>query len=281
MRGTYEGARVLDSWKTDESRVRLVALYNDRDEIVATAYIRRPMSLSEDYQILLSYAGLKTGKRILGLLAEQPDHVLVAMQYPYTRPQRVIDYLRWPYDVRRLGYRTVAGGMLAVSFLSETEHLDTKRLIVVGASLGTAFATLHGALDERVSRIVLVHGGGDFPLIIRTIEQRRGRPWTGALKASIANALVGTFDPIHYIDRVSPRESIIVATHNDKYYPVESVEAIYRRAREPKAIIWTETSHVSSRRPAVINDIVRRIAAHESVGMTQGLPKDFQKLGAH
>ena len=248
---------------------------------MTTAYIRRPLSLSEDYRILLSYAGLKTGKRILNLLPEQPDRVLVAVQYPYTRPQHLIDYLRWPYDIRRFGYRTVAGGMLAVSFLSETERLDTERLTVIGASLGTAFAALHGALDERVPRIVLAHGGGDFPFVVRTIEQRRGRPWLGALKALIVSALVGTFDPIHYVDRISPRELIMIATRNDKYYPVESVEVIYRRAREPKTIIWTETSHVSFRRREVLNRFVRRIAAHESVRTRQDLPKDFQRLGAH
>lgn len=262
VRGTYARAKVLDSWRTDQSLVRLVALHNDRDEIVTTAYIRRPLCPSDDYHILLSYAGLKTGKRILNLFPEQPDLILVAVQYPYMRPWRVNDYLRWPHDIRQSVYRTVAGGMLAVSFLSETERLDTERLTVIGASLGSTFASLHGALDERVPRIILAHGGGDFPLVIRTIEQRSGRPWLGALKAAIADVLVGTFDPIHYVDRISPREFIIIATRKDKYYPVESIEALYRRAREPKTIIWTETSHVSSRRREVIDDIVRRIAPY-------------------
>src|SRR5262245_50140680 len=80
-RGTYRGARVMESSASAVSQTRLVELYNDRGEAVASAYVRTPRQLADRYRILLTYAGMKTGQQILGLIPERSDVVLVAVQY--------------------------------------------------------------------------------------------------------------------------------------------------------------------------------------------------------
>src|SRR5262245_15674310 len=205
IRGTYRGARVMESSASAVSQTRLVELYNDRGEAVASAYVRTPRRLADRYRILLTYAGMKTGRQILGLIPERSDVVLVAVQYPFARPRTPGEYLLAPYRLRRAVFRTVAGGMLALSYLRETEGLKTGDITVLGASLGSSFAVMHGALDPRVKTVFLVHGGGGFPATIRTMESRRGHSVRGELLAWTAAVLVESFEPGRYVQRIAPR----------------------------------------------------------------------------
>jgi len=41
--------------------------------------------------------------------------------------------------------------------------------------------------------------------------------------------------------------------------PLETVEKLYARAREPKEMIWTDSGHVRSKDSDLIADIVRQI----------------------
>ena len=259
LRGRYQGISVLESRRSEDSLIRLVSLRNHRGETPATAFVRRPVILAPEYKIVLVYAGAKTRAKILDLIPERPDVVLVAPQYPYGSHRGLLRSLRAPYDVRKAAFRTVAAGLLATSFLQETEHLDLRRLTVIGSSVGTAFATLHGALDTRVPRVILIHGGGDFPTIIRFMERRRGRPWSGEMKARLASIVVDTFDPIHWAHRIAPRELILIGARDDGYFPAASTLELFARAGEPKSLIWTDTEHVRSRKTETLDEVLELI----------------------
>ena len=257
--GDFREARVLEASSEGGHETRLVELVNHRGEAVSTAWVRRPAMLSANYRIAMVYSGANTGKKILELIPARADLVLVAPQYPYARPRTPPSYLTWPLDVRRAVFRGVAGGLLAVSFLEEAEGLDARRLLLVGASLGTPFAVLHAALDARVPRVLLVHGGGDFPLILRSIADRRGRPWRGRLEGWLAEAILDSFDPIHYIAEIAPREVLLIGARNDRYFPAASTLQLYERAGEPKRLLWTEGAHVASRRTAALDEVLRQL----------------------
>jgi len=256
IRGQYESARVIESWSTEASHVRLLELYNHRGEDVARAYVRRPIELAPDYKIVSIYAGVKTRERILELIPERPDVVLIGPQYPYESPRGLGQHLRLPHDIRHAAYRSVAGGMLALSFLEEDEGLEPSRVILVGSSIGTAFATIQGGLDPRVERVILIHGGGDLPAIIRFFERRRGHRWRGEIEALLAEVFVDTFDPLHYAERIAPRELIMIGARGDGTFPTESTLALYERAKEPKTLIWTETDHVRSKEKTIVDEIL-------------------------
>ena len=259
VRGQFLGIDTLESWPTPGSEVRLVALRNHRDEAPTVAFVRRPRELAANYKIVLVYAGVKTRRKILELIPERPDVVLVAPQYPRVGAKGIWQSLQLPYAVRDAAYRSVAGGMLATSFLEQTEGLDLARLTVIGSSIGIAFATLHGALDERVPRVVLIHGGGDFPKIIRFMERHRGRRWSGEAKALLAEVVADTFDPIHWVHRISPRELILIGARDDTYFPTATTLDLYGRAGEPKSLIWTDTAHVRSRHSETVKQILELV----------------------
>jgi hypothetical protein len=258
VRGQYAGARTLEEWTQGEDRCRLVALENHHGEAVTTAFVRTPRPLPAQARILLTYAGEKTGKAMLELIPHRADLVLVAVQYPYRRPRGIGPYLRWPYDLRRAVFRTVAGGMLAVSFLAD-EGVSTDRLTVLAVSLGTSFGVIHGALDRRVDTVVVVHGGGDLPAVVGSIERRAGRAWRAPIAEGLAATLAASFDPLRYVGRIAPRRVAIVASRRDRYFPPSSVQALYDRAGQPKSLRWTETEHVGARKRAIVDELVLQI----------------------
>ena len=65
------------------------------------------------------------------------------------------------------------------------QMMELSRVTVVGASVGTPFAKIHGALDDRVPRVLIVHGGGDLRAIIRAARWEQAwlktpAVWVGA-----------------------------------------------------------------------------------------------------
>ena len=256
MRGTYQDAVTLDTWESAHSQTRLLRLRNGDLYAPADVYVRRPAELDSDYRILLMYAGAKTKDRILRLIPDRSDLVLVSVQYPYASPDGFMEHLRWPYDVREAVFRTVAAGMLAVSHLQQEEDLDIERVAVVGVSLGVPFATLHGALDARVPTVMLVHGGGDIAGQVRATHEPR---WLATPASLLAANLFYSFEPLRYVDRIAPRQLIIVAARNETMIPVETVEKLYAKAGEPKLLVWTESDHVRSRSADVIEQIIEQI----------------------
>ena len=256
VRGTYQDTVTLDSWESGQSRIRLLQLQNHHGDAVTDVYFRRPFQLDPHYRIVLIYAGAKTRDKILTLIPERSDLVLVSVQYPYDSPDGPLERLRWPHYIRQAAFRTVAGGMLALSFLHREEHLDIDRLTVIGVSVGVPFATIHGALDERVPIVVLIHGGGDLPAQVRAVHEPR---WLATPASVMAAILFHSFEPLRYVDRIAPRKLVMIAARHDMIVPVETIEKLYTRAREPKELIWTESGHVRSKDTDLIADIMRQI----------------------
>jgi hypothetical protein len=268
--GTLAESRVLESLPTQRGTARHLELVNHRGEAVASAWVRRPTRLADDYRVVFVYSGQETGATILDLVPDRDDVVLVAPQYPYERPRGVWAHLSWPHSLRRAAFRTVAGGMLAVSHLELEEGLDAGRILLVGASLGSAFAVAHAALDPRVPAVLVVHGGGDLPLIVRTIEERRGRPWRGRLAAGLAAVLVHSFEPLHYVGDIAPRELVVIGARGDHQFPGASTQALYDRASEPKTLRWTSGGHVRSARDAALDEVLAEIERQLARGSSPG-----------
>ncbi len=264
VKGEYRETRILSETRTDTSTVRHVAYINHRQDTVATAYVRLPHDLAEDYHVMQTYAGRRTGAEILDLIPDQNDLVLVALQYPYETPETdapdFVDALRLlfaPYEVRQAAFRAIAAGMLSVTHLQKKHDIPPERVTVVGASLGVFFAPVHVALDERVPRLLVVHGGGHLPTIWRHILNQREEWWIPVEFVAWFNEIfVGTFDPIHWVGKISPRETYIIGSTSDRYFPEESIRRLYEQAREPKTIRWTEGAHVGTDNRELVRTIV-------------------------
>ncbi len=257
-RGQFDRAEVIKSQEDERSVTKLLEFYNTREESVVTAYKRRPRQLQEDHFIMITYAGRGTGDEVLELIPERNDLVLISVQYPYYAPENAWDIGLLIYDVRQAGFATVGGGMLVVDYLEEAGY-ELDNITVAGASLGVFFGTIHGALDERVPRVLAVHGGGNYRKIWRHILDQRDEWLPRRFIVWFIDTFAGTFDPLHYVDRIAPREFVMLATRNDHYFPDDSFKQLYEQAGEPKQISWSDHGHVRTSRSEVVEAIVEEI----------------------
>ena len=108
-------------------------------------------------------------------------------------------------------------------------------------------------------RLVVLHGGGDLPRVIRFHQSGRGRPWRGRLYGAAASLLVASFDPLRYVAEISPRETIVVGARGDRAFPPESTLALYERAGEPKRLSWTSGAHVASSPGAELDQVLTEL----------------------
>lgn len=262
IRGTYSNAVGRDRRETPAGGIaRRLALANQAGREVTDILVRRPADPDPGYRIWLIYAGAKTGERILQLVPERPDVVLVSVQYPYDSPEGAMEHLRWPYDIRRAAFRSVAGGMLALDFLESDEGLDLDRVVVVGISVGVPFATMLAALDERVPKVMLIHGGGDLAAQVRATQEPR---WLAIPSSLLAQLLFHSFEPLNYVHRIAPRELVMIAARDESILPRASIDKLFAAAGEPKRLIWTDTDHVRSRHADTVERIVRQIEHYMS-----------------
>jgi hypothetical protein len=262
LRGTLGEVRTVAAWEDAGSRYRHLELRNDRGEPVAEALLRRPRALGADHRVLVTYTGTGTGARILDLIPARDDLVLLAVQYPFERPRGRWQKLRAAFQIRRAALRTAAGGLLAVDYLERDEGLDADRILLLGASVGSIFATLQGALDERVPRVLIVHGGGDLPTLLRVSMEGHVPGWLLPATVRLARIPTDSFDPVRYVGRIAPRELVVVAARGDRQFPPACVEAWYARAGEPKTLLWTDTGHVGSRKPDVVAAVLELLTAY-------------------
>ena len=274
LRGRFGGAAVLAARRDGRSSVRCVALRNDRGEALTTAWIRRPLALRPDYRVVITYAGANTGDAVLQLIPANDDLVVAAVQYPWKPPHTFVGKLRALYDIRQAAYRTVAGGILAVDFLTRNEQLDPRRILLLGASLGSVFATIHGAIDQRVPQVVLIHGGADLASMLEA--EAPGVPaWLRLPLARIACIPAETFDPANYVARIAPRRLLVIAARDDRRFPPAAVIAFFNRAGQPKELRWTKTAHVGVGNLPAVDAVIAELNAvlRSDRGNVAGAPR--------
>jgi len=261
LRGHFGTGEAIATQRDEQSVIREVALRSERGEVLTNAWIRRPVALKANYRVVMTYAGANTGDAILQLIPARDDLVVVAVQYPWKPPHTFLSRVSAIYDIRQAAYRTVAGGIVAVDFITRNEHLDPHRIILLGASLGSIFATIHGAIDQRVQQVVLIHGGADLAGTLGA-EIRRVPKWLRWPLVSLARIPIATFDPAQYVSRIAPRHLLMIAARDDWRFPPEAIVAFFNVAREPKELRWTKTVHVGARNRRVVETVIAELNAY-------------------
>jgi fermentation-respiration switch protein FrsA (DUF1100 family) len=102
-----------------------------------------------------------------------------------------------------------------------------------------------------------VHGGAGYRIVLDNRLGRRIR--SGALRrplVALAGLLTRRIDPADYVDRIAPREIVIISGSGDGIFPRASAELLYDSAGEPKEQIWTDSGHVNPRHPDLIRELV-------------------------
>jgi dienelactone hydrolase len=153
--------------------------------------------------------------------------------------------------------------MLALDYLIAQPDIDPDWIELVGVSLGGPFVTIAAALDQRISRVWVVHGsaGSYGPL---EVSMRREIPIPGVRHAAAGlSALIingPSMAPERWAHRIAPRPFMMVNARDDERMPRELVERLFDRAKQPKKIVWLPGRHVRSS-AAVLKPLVDTVVA--------------------
>lgn len=222
----------------------------------AQAPVRRP--------VFLILGGYETGERAATLIDDTAGNIVVAMAYPYDGDVRVKGLAVVPEvpRIRQALLDTPAAVFMALDYLLSRPDVDPSRVELVGASFGTPFATVAGALDPRVTRVWSVHGAGEtYTLISHNL--RKSVPWgpARAVVAGLANVLAAgpRLAPERWAPLVAPRAFIMINATEDERLPRAAIMTLFDSARHPKELIWLPGLHVQSNRAEVLQGLVRTV----------------------
>jgi dipeptidyl aminopeptidase/acylaminoacyl peptidase len=169
---------------------------------------------------LLSRAGWTVLSLDMGYFGERSTELLTTFSDKekhdklYNQPSV---YLGWVTqtvkDVRR-----------GIDLLVEQRGVDARRTGIVGASRGAILATIASGVDRRLSPVLL--------------------QFAGHFDAGENNHLPAAC-PANYIARIAPRPVLMInGTEDSDMIKDRAVEPLFKLARQPKQIIWTDGGHM-------------------------------------
>src|SRR5688572_13005173 len=215
--------------------------------------IKRRMRDTNDHgrrPLAIVLGGHRTARSAVQFIPDAGEMIVAALSYPYAGEPRpdALKFVRDIPNIRKAFLDTPPAIMLALDYLLAQPDVDPSWVEAVGVSLGGPFVTIAAALDERVSRVWVVHGsaGSYGPL---EVSMRREIPVPGlrhaaaALSALIINPRMA---PEKWVHRVAPRPFMMVNARDDERMPRKLVERLFESAGEPKSIVWLPGGHVRS-----------------------------------
>jgi fermentation-respiration switch protein FrsA (DUF1100 family) len=259
---------IVDADVTEESRPvdrsYAVRLTSSSGLEVSMRVLRPEVDVGERVPLVLILGGQETGKDAIDLVGQADGIAFAAIDYPYYGNRDLDGFWKSIYavpDVQRAFLDSPPALSLALSWLLEQDWLDPDRAELAGVSLGSPFALVAGAVDERFSRVWLLHGGGDNAAWVSHAARRHiDNDLLRGLLSRIALFLVhgNSFDPRRWIPEIAPRPLIIVAAHDDDYVPQEAQSPLEQAARSPDVeLIWTDGKHI---KPGRGNELQQLIA---------------------
>lgn len=216
--------------------------------------------------LVLMIGGQRTGRHAVDLVADPGDVVYAAIDYPYYGPKRTSGIWQTASaipHVQRGALNTPPALTLALDWLVDQPWIDPARIELIGVSFGVPFAAVTGAIDQRVSRVWLVHGAADnltwtdFALRKR-IESDSGR--RAVAKLALLLSYGASFETREWMAKIAPRPVIVISSRNDERVPkgVALADAASNLATE---IIWTEGRHVQPNRKDVLSELLGIVSA--------------------
>jgi cephalosporin-C deacetylase-like acetyl esterase len=136
------------------------------------------------------------------------------------------------YWTRNVISQTVFDLQRAVDFIETRKELDAARIGFYGISLGGVAGTIFCGLDKRVKVPVIVLAGGQLNLIY-------GKK---ALSAE-AKEYTGIIEPKNFVKQIAPRPLLMMNAENDDIIKPIMSKLLYKKAKNPKEIIWYPAKH--------------------------------------
>lgn len=229
------------------------------------ARVRRPDS-DERLPVLLMLGGHDTGKDAVDLVGTPEGVAFVAPDYPYYadhHPDGFWASMAIVDDIQAAFLDAPPALSLILDWLLKQPWVDPERVELIGVSLGVPFAAPAGALDQRFSRVWLMHGGGDnVSWVSHAGREHIENETLRRLVARTALLLVygNTFDTVYWIEQTAPRPVILVMARDDDYVPPEAQRPLIEiAAREHVEVIWTEGMHIGPERTFELQQLLQTV----------------------
>lgn len=244
--------------RTDRTTTYDLRLESDTG-LQTEARIRVPNADGKFPAVVLT-VGLGTGKRVVELLDETDDFVLLAVDYSWREQFDVTSLgkiVRTLGRLRTLSDASVPRLLLAVDYLAREPLVDPARISVVGVSYGTYYALPVAAVDTRVRQVILVQGGGAIAPTLTANARGWHAPGPPRLWGAVGAAVFLPFEPERWVGAITPRRVTFIASRTDPMLPAAAVTATYERAGEPRALLWHDTPHVAPHAEDIIRELSR------------------------
>ncbi len=230
--------------------------------------VRRPLAAAapRSRRIFVILGGQRAGKEAALLFPDTRGNVIAAIEYPYhgaPNPKGVAVVGQVP-AIRRAILDTPPALMLALDHLLAMPDVDTTQVELIGASFGAPFAAVVAALDQRVTRLWLLHAAADpYRLLEHNLHKYIGVGPVRAAAAGAANVLIAgpRLDPARWVARVAPRPVIMINALEDERIPRVLVDRLFASASEPKAQYWLPGLHMQRNRRDVLGALVDSVIA--------------------
>jgi fermentation-respiration switch protein FrsA (DUF1100 family) len=217
----------------------------------------------ETLPVIVVMGGEGTGKDAVDLVGEPDGIAYLALDYPYRGSQELDAF--WESitaipAIQQAFLDSPPAMSLAVDWLEQQDWFDPDNVELVGASLGVPFTAVAGAIDERFTRVWLLHGGAkNLPWVMHAGRRHVENEFLRGIVARGALLLVHgpSFEAIDWIPRIGPRPVVIVAARNDDFVPPEAQEPFLEAAEsEHVDLVWTDGRHIRPTRKEELQQLL-------------------------
>ena len=231
---------------------KLVRLESSTGLRVTMRVVRPATGPGQTLPVIIVMGGEGTGKDAVDLVGAPQGVAYLALDYPYEGDQELDAFwesLTAIPGIQQAFLDSPPAMSLALDWALQQPWVDPDKIELVGASLGVPFTAVAGALDDRFTRVWLLHGGAkNVPWVMHVGRRYVENEFLRALLARAALLLVygNSFETLDWIPEIAPRPLIIVAARDDDFVPPEAQQPFVAAAEasEHVEIIWTEGRHI-------------------------------------
>jgi fermentation-respiration switch protein FrsA (DUF1100 family) len=242
----------------DGKRLTEVTLISDTGLEVRARVRAEGLRSGERHPAAILLGGYKTGRKAVDIPAETGNLVMLSIEYPYSGPERPrgLDWVVHFGSMRQAIVDTPSAVLLAAQYLYTRRDVDPERVSVIGVSLGVPFSVAAAATDKRIAGVALLHGGGDIATMAYYAFADQGPGWLMRFLAWGLAWVVAPLEPTRYAGHVAPRPVLMVNAAEDEFIPRSSVLDLYASLRQPKRMVWLESSHVATSDDEIVDGLM-------------------------
>jgi dienelactone hydrolase len=141
--------------------------------------------------------------------------------------------------------QTVLDLRVATAWLEARPEVESKRLGIMGTSLGSFVAALTAEMEPKLGRVVVLLGGGGFVDAYydhpKAVPYRKVYEALGGTKQKLKD-LIAPVDPLTCAGNLKEHKLLILAGKRDDIVPPQMAEALWQASGKQK-IVWYDCTH--------------------------------------